>query len=292
MDANGDPVPEIMVQLWTMSGTPVGSQLSDGLGRFMFVVTTPGPYEATMSSLRGTEQVMVSGNSLQRIVIRVPGTMPPRGAAGAGDTVSLNDLEAPDKAKAKLASATKAIKKSNFARAWKLVNDAIRMAPDWGKAYLLRGVLSFTQHNYNSARADFATAVAHDPHDGLALTELGKLYSTTGQLALSGIYLRRALQIEPVRWPTYYEMAVLEMKEHKYAQAETLADKAVQCQPAPPASIHFLAALAAYHVHQLQESSWQFQLFLKQAPKTKELAAARSEARRDLAVLAKMEQQH
>ncbi|MGH9413134.1 MAG: carboxypeptidase regulatory-like domain-containing protein [Terriglobales bacterium] len=291
LDPEGRPIPSALVQI-TSGGGAAQTTVTNGLGQFSVNLSGPGPYEATVTTAFGSEHLSIPGQILQDVVIRVQNAFnrPPADAAAA--TVSLNDLEAPHKAKAKLQSAEKAVNKSDLAKAWRLVNDAIRIAPQWGRAYLLRGVLSFTNHNYASAQSDFATAIAHDPHNSLALTEMGKLNTTTGHLQRSRRYLQQALQLAPVQWPTYLEMARLDVLQHRYAEADEMAQHAMKCSPPAPAAVHYIDAEATFFLRQYDRSATQFKLFLAQAPKNSSMARARAAAQHDLDLLAQQGKIH
>lgn len=286
VDAFGRPIPAALVQIGSLNGGATESAVTDGLGMFSVEVSGQEPYRATVVTRQGTEEFTLSGPIQLDMTLRMREGAAPRADRTVQPTVSVNDLAAPSKAKSKLASATKAADKSDFAKAWKLVNEAIRIAPSWGRAYLLRGALSFTNHNYVSAQSDFATAVAHDPNNALALTEMGKLYTTTDQYERARTYLERALQLPPVQWPTYLEMARLDVLQHRFAEAHEMATRAMACQPAPPAGIHYIDGIADYFLHQYRLAAAQFKLFLKQAPQSADFAAARRSAAHDLQVLA------
>lgn len=286
VDAFGRPIPAALVQIGSLNGGAMESVVTDGLGMFSVEISGEEPYRATVVTAQGTEEFMLTGPIQQDMTLRMHEGAAPRVSRAAQPTVSVNDLEAPSKAKSKLASATKAADKSDFAKAWRLVNEAIRIAPSWGRAYLLRGALSFTNHNYVSAQSDFATAVAHDPNNALALTEMGKLYTTTNEYERARTYLQRALQLPPVQWPTFLELARLDVLQHRFAEAHDMATRAMACQPAPPAGIHYIDGIADYFLHDYPLATAQFKLFLKQAPQTAEFAASRASAEHDLKVLA------
>lgn len=291
VDAFGQPIPAALVQIGSLNGGAMESAVTNGLGMFSLEINGEEPYRATVVTGQGTQEFMLTGPIQEGMVLRMHEGAAPRVSRAAPPTVSVNDLEAPSKAKSKLASATKAANKSEFSKAWKLVNEAIRIAPSWGRAYLLRGALSFTNHNYISAESDFATAVARDPNNALALTEMGKLYATTDQYERARTYLRRALQLPPVQWPTYLEMARLDVLQHRFAEAHEMAARAMACQPAPPAGIHYIDGIADYFLHQYRLATAQFKLFLKEAPQTADFAASRASAEHDLKVLARLKPQ-
>jgi Tfp pilus assembly protein PilF len=280
---NGAPVGGAVVELREWSGGTLASAVTGADGRFTFAVGQSGHYQLQLDAGGATSTTDVDGSTSHSLTLHTNGDAAPAPAAPTSPTVSLNDLEASGRAKSKFNDAQKAIKKSDFHKAWDLVNQAISAAPNWGRAYLLRGVLSMEFHNYAPAKKDFDTAVARDPKDSLALTELGKLYSTTGDFALSDLYLRRALQIEPVLWPTHFELADLDLRRGKFSEAYTMAEAAANDSPAGPCGVHFIAAEAAFNLQRWAEAKSEYETFIAQAGKIPTLASAVTASQRQLA---------
>lgn len=294
-DVGGRPVSAAMVELHAWNGGLLASQVTNAVGHFTFRVISSGPYELQVTTADGQEQVALDNSDLGNLTVRLHGTglSPTGGGVSANaSTVSLNDLQASGKAKSKLAAAQKALDKLDLGKAWKLVNEAITAAPNWGRAYLMRGVLNMQNHNYASARSDLDVAVERNPNNSLALTELGKLYSTTGNLQLSGLYLRRALNIAPVLWPTYLELSDLDLKQGNFSEAQTMATNAMYATPPAPPAVHFLAAEAADRLGDFKTAEAEYRSFVALAPPTPQLAEALAMARQRIAEIAASHNNH
>lgn len=244
-DSQGEPVPSAVVQLRDASGGLLATGLTDAQGRFNLDVGSEGPLQIDVSDGEDMETAHVDPASFSNFVMRLPSAHAVR-VSPASDTVSLNDLEAPKAAKSKLADAQKAMDRGQLDKAWQLTNAAITAAPHWGKAYLVRGVLNLEHQNYSAAQADLTQSVKENPVNPAALTELGKLYNETGAYNLSDLYLRQALKYPPVLWPTYLEMANLDLVRGRYQEAATMAEDAEYSTPPPPASVHLVAGEAEY----------------------------------------------
>ncbi|HXR97378.1 MAG TPA: tetratricopeptide repeat protein [Terriglobales bacterium] len=284
--ADGSPVGGAVVELHGWSGGTLASAVTGADGRFSFLVGQAEHYQLQLDAGGAVSTTDVDGSTSRSLTLRTDTyTAPSSSAHRTPPTVSLNDLEAPARAKSKFNQAQKAIQKSDFKKAWDLVNQAISAAPNWGRAYLLRGVLSMQLHNYAPAKSDFDTAVQQDPKNAMALTELGKLYATTGDATLSELYLHRALQIEPVLWPTYFEMADLDLHRGKFSEAYTMAEAAVNSNPPAPSAARFVAAEAAFHLQRWPEARLEYQAFITEAGKTPSLANAVGVAQSQLAKL-------
>lgn len=292
LDAAGSPLPAAVVELHSWNGGLLSSQMTSAGGRFRFEVRDAGPFQLQLSSFGTSAAIPLDSPSLTNLVLRLPvrgpeadGAASPAPSASTS-TVSLNDLQASAKAKSKLSSAREAMDKLDLSKAWRLVNEAIQAAPNWGRAYLYRGVLNMQSRNFAAAQSDLGVAVSQNPRDALALTELGKLYSSQGELSLADSCLRRALAIPPVRWPTYFELANLDVKRGNFSDAADMAEKAMDADPPAPAPVHFLAAESAEHLGNPQIAIQEYRSFLALATPSPEVNAAIAQAHRRLIALA------
>ncbi|HXE30834.1 MAG TPA: carboxypeptidase regulatory-like domain-containing protein [Terriglobales bacterium] len=284
-DTNGNPLQGAVVELHSWSGGLIATESTNGVGAFEFRTTNSGPFELHVTHSGATETMQLESGANNNLTLRVPSDQPVGGAApaAANSTVSLNDLEAPGKARSKLADAQKALGKLDFAKAWKLVNQAITAAPNWGRAYVVRGVISMENRNFAAAHEDLAKAVQHDPQSSLALTELGKLDATIGNMEEANYYLRRALSITPVLWPTYFEVASLDLKRGNYQEAAAMANYAEFATPPAPPAAHYLAGDAAFHMKDWAAATIEFRSFLALTPPSPEVQGALDDAKRLLA---------
>lgn len=281
-DSQGAPIPDAMVQLRDASGGLLAAGRTDGQGRFDLNVGGQVPFRIDVSDGSEQESANLDASSFENFVMRLS-SVHVVSPAVTSDTVALNDLEAPKAAKAKLAKAQKALDQRQFDKAWTLANEAVLAAPDWGEAYFLRGVLDMENKAYPAARADLTKSLQKNPHNPAALTELGKLYSTTGAYQLSDGYLRQALQYPPVLWPTYWELATLDLYRGKYAEAVTMATNAEYSTPPAPASIHYLAGDAAFHLAQWNKARQEFSRYVELTARDPQSVAWAGKARQYLA---------
>lgn len=289
-DSAGNPLEGVMVQLQAFTGGVLGTMVTNPVGDFEFKTTTRGPYELDVTTANVEQRVTLGEGDAGQVVIRLRTNANASAAAnpaGKAPTVSLNDLEASSKARSKLSGAQQALAKLDLAKAWKLVNEAIAAAPNWGRAYMVRGVLNMANHNLGPARADLTVAVQRDPEDGMALTELGKLYATTGNLQLADLYLRRALQIEPVLWPTYFELASLDLRRGNNTEARKMAQSALSATPPAPPSAHFLEAEAAENLGDSAAAALEYRSFVALTEATPQTGPALAAARQRITQLEK-----
>ncbi|MGH9467319.1 MAG: carboxypeptidase regulatory-like domain-containing protein [Terriglobales bacterium] len=288
LDSGGKPVSGALVQLTSLNGGSAQSTFTNSIGAFGFVVSGRGPYEASVSASFGTGTQLVPQGLMEDVVVRLSAAAPAHTTAPGDPSVSLNSLEAPAPAKAKYVQAERAIHQQKMDRAWKLINEAVKEAPHWGRAYLVRGILNFSRHDYAASHSDFATSLRYDPNNWLALTGMGKLYYATGNYPRAQHYLQQAMAQPPPHWQTYREMARLDRAEHDWAGVDAMAQRALRCRPAPPPSLHFLDGEALYYLHHFHRAGAQFSLFLAQTPRTRATATMRAAAQHNLRIVQKV----
>src|SRR6185312_1135901 len=103
-DTNGNPLQGAVVELHSWSGGLIATESTNGVGAFEFRTTNSGPFELHVTHSGATETMQLESGANNNLTLRVPSDQPVGGAApaAANSTVSLNDLEAPGKARSKL----------------------------------------------------------------------------------------------------------------------------------------------------------------------------------------------
>lgn len=261
--SDGTPVPSALIRVLAWGGGIAGTGTTDDQGRYFMLVSGSAPYRFEVIQGAHSETVNVDSTQLNNFVLHLQSSSFDKAPASpASEAVSINDLQAPAKAKSAMDKARAALRKLQLDPAMRYANEAIRLAPLWGRPYALRGVLYMEARNFGAAESDLKMAVTQDPSNVTALTELGKLDSLTGKWQDSSLYLHRALQYPPVLWPTYYELTVLDLLRGNYAEAQSMAAQAEHVRPPAPAGIHFLAGEAANLLHQPAAAAREYQQFI------------------------------
>lgn len=288
-NSHGAYVKEAAVRLMMASPTVILSQLTDASGQFAIVAPQPGSYTLTVATTEGIQQFAAPAASAAGWVLRMKRSPAPHrhdlGIAPA--TVSVNDLQAPLKAQMTLAAAEKALEQSNGGRAWKLLNQAIEEAPAWSRAYSDRASISLSRRNYAAARSDLDTALARNPRNTAALTMLGRLEFIIGDTSTAQQHLEEALRLPPVHWSTYLDMALLDIRLHRYVEARSFAEKALQDAPPAPAAAYFLIGESYFYTHHYDQAKWNMEVYYASLPDTAANARGRESAMTNLNYLAK-----
>lgn len=288
-NSHGAGVKAAAIRLTTASPAVILSQLTDGSGRFSFVAPQDGTCTLTVATTEGIQVFPEPASAAEGLVLRMKrGAAPHRHDLGiAPATVSVNDLQASNKAQTTLVAAEKALEKSKEGRAWKLINQAIQEAPNWSRAYSDRASISLSRRNYAAARSDLDTALARNPHNTAALTMLGRLEFIIGDTAAAQRHLEEALGQPPVYWATYLDMANLDLRLHRYVEARSLAAKALQDAPPAPAAAYFLMGESYFYTHHYDQAKWNMEVYYALLPDIPANARGRESAIKNLNYLAK-----
>lgn len=271
-DPGGAPLSGVLIELHGWNGELIGTTETGSDGAFAFSHVPIGQY--TVRGNLGTggfsEPVTFNSQALPvevRISSRPAVVRKPVPDDGAGTTrVSLNDLQAPARAKDKLLKGAKALRAEQPDKALQLAGDAIRIDPHWSRAWLLSGLAHQMLGQFDSARQDFQSAASADPTSGAALAALGGAYTRAHQWRQAEFYLQRATAVDAGAWQTWFELSRLQLLQGKYPQAADSARRALSAQPAGPQGCRFFLAEAEAAQGHLPEAARQFQLFLSSNP--------------------------
>ncbi len=288
-NSHGADVKAAAIRLTLASPAVILSELTDASGRFSFGAPQAGIYTLTVATTEGIQEFPAPAGSTEGLVLRMkrnPG-MHRHDLGIAPATVSVNDLQAPIKAQTTLVKAEKALEKSDEGGAWKLLNQAIQEAPAWSRAYSDRASISLSRKNYAAARSDLDMALARNPRNTAALTMLGRLEFIIGDTATAQEHLEEALRLPPVYWSTYLDMALLDIRLHRYLAARTLAEKALQDAPPSPAAAYFLIGESYFYTHHYDQAKWNMEVYYALLPDSPANARGRASAMRNLNYLAK-----
>lgn len=262
VDGVDTPVGSATVSLFAWDGAPLGDGFTDSSGHFEFRTSHVGPYEIVVS----TQSVSVSEEVDQpnpNVIVTLPLHSPV--TSGGGPTVSLNDLRASPQARKRLNEAIRSYQQGDNAQAERRVEQAIAVAPDWGRPYYIRGLLRLRRRDFPAAQLDFQRASGYDPSNSAALTALGKLCRQTGQLDCAETALRAALALPPVHWQANIEMAQLDMARARYGEAEQRAQAAYAATPPGPIEALVLAGQAALFAGEWQRAIGHYRDYLARA---------------------------
>jgi Tfp pilus assembly protein PilF len=260
--ANGKPLSGVTVQLENPgTGMLVARDATGDAGQFKISGLKPGEYILVAEYQTQTVHDRISIAPLQpEIEINFPVE------ASASSSVSVGELQVPEKARSRLRQAEQALAKNDINRAQQQLNEALQVAPRYAAALTLRGVIRLNAGETSAAINDFDYAIHSDPGYpyayfamGAALNELSR-YSDARRAAEQG------LRLEPRAWQGHFEVARALLGEGRAAPALEQLDEAKQTAPPTFAQLHLLRGTILLDVHRYRESAQELQEYLKLNP--------------------------
>ena len=96
-----------------------------------------------------------------------------------------------------IADAMKARRWYDFAKAKKLLDKAVKLAPDYAEGYNQRGFILFLQEKYDESLSDIEKALALEPRHFGALAGQALILMRQGRFATAQTVLKKAVKIHP-----------------------------------------------------------------------------------------------
>jgi tetratricopeptide (TPR) repeat protein len=157
------------------------------------------------------------------------------------------------------------LRRGEFPQAYAKINEAIRIAPGFGEAYLALGRYYVKTGDVNTAEAMFTKTLRLQPEDGSAYARLGDLYAQRGQLEKAKSFYLRSLRLGPADPEVLNNLAIL------YAQVPDLEKSASYYRKAIAAKESFVEAyyglaFIRYRQGKLEESLEEINHLLKIKP--------------------------
>jgi transcriptional activator of cad operon len=118
------------------------------------------------------------------------------------------------------------------AEAEPLLSTALKLDPDLSDIYAVRGALRAEQFRNDAASSDFQRAVALNPNDSVAFTEMGRLFlMNKGQPRDALDNYTHATVLDPLNYLPQAQRCVALQDLARYEEATTACDKARELQP-------------------------------------------------------------
>jgi thioredoxin-like negative regulator of GroEL len=201
------PVAQVTLTLVGVRG-PVGSQITDGDGRFQFHGLREGNYSleiALADGRRVTLGVDVFDGPVQDLQINVD-ELAPRPPAPADPVLRVWALRVPAKAEKQYREGLAALAKDDLGRAIRHLKKAVDLYPEFAAAHAALGSAFLLQHEDAQAAAAFERALAIDENLPDACFGLGSLYNLQKRFAEAETLLLRAQMLRPDDWRIYYAL--------------------------------------------------------------------------------------
>ena len=117
------------------------------------------------------------------------------------------------------------VAKSEVDEASKYLHELLRVAPDNWKAHNGLGVVADLQKEFGAAREHYLNALKLRPDLALLWNNLGYSVYLIGELDQAAEYMARALMLEPGNKPALLNLALVRVRQERYADALAILSK-------------------------------------------------------------------
>jgi tetratricopeptide (TPR) repeat protein len=151
-------------------------------------------------------------------------------------------LKVPEKARDENKKAREAMQKRDVAGAWKHVNKALQITPQFAAALTTRALLELDDNKSDSAIADLEQAVKLDAGYGLSFLVLGAAYNQRLHFDDAIRALDHGVALMPNYWQAYFELGKSYLGKNDLPHAKEQLDRCSQQAPPDYAPLHLVRA--------------------------------------------------
>jgi tetratricopeptide (TPR) repeat protein len=269
------PVRVRLVYLANMA--TVEERFTDSAGRITFGSVLPGKYSANVTGagiLDAAENIEVQPHKTTHSIIHVRPAEKIDSSKGPGGTVTLTDLNIPEKARKEFDSGAEAMDHGDSAGAVKHFERAAKIYPNFASAFNNLGVIAAQQKHFDAARTYFEKAVSLNDHLPDAYLNLRKLDLNQQKFQDAKQPLAKVLAMEPDNVGALLMMANCELITGQNESAIAYARKIHQLPHEKFAASHLVAARALEASHHPDQAVEEYRIFLQEAPSSEFADAA------------------
>ena len=263
-DYSGRPVNGARVDLVdTTSGRTVPGSFTFANGSFAIENLRHGTYEVIVTAGVAEERVHIDFSSDREVNVRL--SMNPVNT-GSTSTVSLSQMKVPGKAQRLLQKAEDAFRKARLDDAFRFVQKALVVYPEYAKALTLRGILHMQKGDNAEAQPDLEKAVQLDYGDDMSFIALAALYNNEGLFQRAEQTLEHGLSMNAQSWQASMEMARAQIGQSDYAAALKSLDRAIAAAPANVTIVHLFRAQALIGLKSYGDAIHELESYLEKSP--------------------------
>jgi len=251
--------------------------------RAEFGALTSGEYYIEVSGMgieNAQSPIFEVGQTTQSINITVK-HLESAAAVPRSPTVSVTDLNIPDKARKEFEKASVLIAKKDWNKALDHLNKAVASFPQYVEAYNNLGVVYARLGERDQERESLEKAVSLNDHYAPALTNLASMAIVDKNLPQAEGLLNRVTAINPADVPSLVLLAKIELLNQHFEDALATCRKVHSLQHGSEALVHYIAARALEGEHRNADAVTELHTFLDEQP----TGPSADLARREMAVL-------
>jgi tetratricopeptide (TPR) repeat protein len=142
-----------------------------------------------------------------------------------GESAASDPVEAPEAAREfEKAKSLAEASRSAFLR-------FLQIAPDSWQSHLFLGDLNRQHRKFADSLVEYQKAAAAQPRDPGALLGIGTVYWELGDFDRARHYLQQALHLDPTLMTAVFELANIDVRQHRYLKAVALLETYLAAQP-------------------------------------------------------------
>ena len=223
-----------------------------------------GRYEVTVAGgiLPPRREVQVDASD-SHFALQLPLSQP--NAPGV-ETVSVQQLTIPRKAKEALNAATDAWQKQDWKKVREQATRALALHPDYGAALSVLGFLDLQDGKLDLACADLKRAIEFDANSALAYVTLGSAYNSMKQYDAALEALSVFPSVSPDNWQVHYELARSYIGLRNYQSGLHEINYSLQLAQHDPAVLHLAKAHVLLALRRNSEAATELEIILRAQP--------------------------
>jgi Tfp pilus assembly protein PilF len=254
----------------------VEERYTNSVGQIIFRSVIPGNYSVHVTGigiLETSEHIEVQAHKTTHSVIHVRPTESVE--ANKGGTVSLADLNIPEKARKEFDNGAEAMDHGDLAAAVKHFEKATKIYPNYSSAFNNLGVIAAQQKHFETARTYFEKAVSLNDQLPDAYLNLSKLDLNQQKFQEAKQPLTKLLALEPNNLEALLMMANCELITGQHESAVAYARKIHELPHEKFAASHLVAARALEASHHPDQAIEEYRIFLQEVPDSEFAQGAR-----------------
>jgi tetratricopeptide (TPR) repeat protein len=247
----------------------VDEHFTDSRGQITFRSVLPGNYSANVTGigiLDTSEHIEVQAHKTTQSVIHVRQAEKSDGSKGPGGTVTLANLNIPEKARKEFDNGAQAMDHGDLEGAVKHFEKATKIYPNYASAFNNLGVIAAQQKHFEAARTNFEKAVSLNDRLSDAYLNLSKLDLNQQKFQDAKQPLAKVLAMEPNNLEALLMMANCEVITGQNEAAIAYARRIHELPHEKFAASHLVAARALEASHYPNQAIEEYRVFLQEAP--------------------------
>jgi tetratricopeptide (TPR) repeat protein len=232
-------------------------------GTFHFTNIQRGSYrlEARIGTEEYSQQISVLSPH-EQFEIRLPEAV----SSPDQQTVSVNELGVPGKARNELQKARELISQGDLDKANEHLEKALDIAPTFASAVTTQAVVMLGQNRYDSALTAADRAVSLDPMLPMAQFVRASALNVLGRPREAQLAAEHGLRIVPSSWQGHYELAKALLAQGQSEAALAEVNQAVKDTPNVLSEMYFVQATALFNLRKLDAAQASLDQYKKMNP--------------------------